>query len=75
MITTIIFGILLFSVVGKLISLAFKATWGILKIVFTVILFPVILIIMAVSGLMVVALPILIIVGIVLLIKTFVRRV
>lgn len=65
---TFLFICLLLTVVGKLILLAFKATWGIAKIICTVVLFPAILIVLALSGLMVVAFPILIIVGIVLLI-------
>ena len=67
---TLIFTLLLLGFVGKLISLSFKATWGILKFVFTIILFPGILIVLAISGFMVIALPLLIIGGIILLVRT-----
>ena len=65
---TLIFSILLITLVFKLVLLALKATWGITKIIFGVILFPAVLIVLAVSGLMVLAFPILIIAGIVLLV-------
>jgi len=67
---TLIFTFLLLSVVVKLICLAFKATCGITKVIFSIVLFPAFLVVLAVSGLMFVAIPILIVAGIVLLIKT-----
>lgn len=63
----LIFIILMFVVFGKLIMLAFKATWGIAKIVCSIVLLPALLIILAVCGLIYVALPILVIVGIITL--------
>ena len=51
----------------KLIVFAIKATWGITKIVFGIILLPIVLIVLALSGLIVVALPILLIVGLITL--------
>ena len=37
---TALFIILMFAVFGKLILFAFKASWGILKVLFTIIIFP-----------------------------------
>lgn len=66
---TLLFTLCLIAFVFKLVLLALKATWGITKVIFTIVLFPAFLIIMAVSGLMVVAFPILIIAGIALVIR------
>ncbi len=60
---TIIFLLLMIVVFGKLIWLAIRAAWGITKVLFSIVFLPIILIILALSGLMVVALPVLIIVG------------
>jgi hypothetical protein len=62
---TLLFVILLFVVFSKLLVLSIKATWGIIKILFTLICLPVILIVLVIGGLIYIALPILIIVGIV----------
>ena len=64
-----IFTILMFVVFGKILIFAFKATWGISKILFSVVLLPLFLIILVVTGLISLALPILVIVGIVSLCK------
>lgn len=60
---TILFLLLMIVVFGKLVWLAIRAAWGITKVLFSIVFLPIILIILALSGLMVVALPILIIVG------------
>lgn len=62
---TLLFVICMFGIFGKLIGLAFKMTWGIAKVLFTLVFLPVILIGLAVGGLLVVAFPLLIVVGIV----------
>ena len=62
---TLLFIFLLFVVFGKLLALSIKATWGITKIIFTLVCLPVILIVLVLGGLIYIALPILIIVGIV----------
>lgn len=67
---TLFFVGLLIAVMIKLICFAIKAAWGITRVVLTIVLFPAVLVIMAFSGLIVVALPILIITGIVLIIKS-----
>lgn len=48
---TLIFGILLILVCGKLLWLAIKAAWSITKILFTIVFLPIVLIAIAVSGL------------------------
>lgn len=63
-----LFTILMFVVFGKILIFAFRATWGISKILFSVVLLPLFLIILVVSGLITLALPILIVVGIVSLV-------
>lgn len=62
---TLIFIVLLLSVVGSMVGLAFKAAWGITKVVFSVILLPVALIAMVICGLLPLALMILVIMAIV----------
>ena len=60
---TILFLLLMIVVFGKLIWLAMRAAWGITKVLFSIVFLPIVLIVLALSGLMVVALPVLIIVG------------
>ena len=62
---TLLFIICFFAVFGKLLMFGIKAAWGISKFLLTVVLLPVILIGMVVGGMMSVAFPILIVVGIV----------
>lgn len=66
---TLVFIILMCAIFGKMIGLAVRASWGIVKIVFSVIVFPVVLIVMAVSGLVAFAIPILLVAGVVLICK------
>ena len=69
---TLLFIILMFGVFGKLVGLAVRATWGITKICFRLIFLPVALIALAVCGLMYIALPLLVIIGILVLVKALV---
>ena len=62
---TLLFVICMFGIFGKLIGLAFKMTWGIAKVLFTLVFLPVILVGLAMGGLLVVEFPLLIVVGIV----------
>lgn len=62
---SIIFAIGMICVFGKLVIFGIKAAWGISKFLLTVVLLPLILIALVVGGLMYIALPILIVVGIV----------
>ena len=62
---SIIFIILMLVVFGKILKFAIKATWGIAKIVVFLVLLPLILVGLVLSGVIVLALPILIVVGII----------
>ena len=57
--------LLLFMIFGKILIFAVKATWGITKIICTVLLFPLVLVGMVVIGMIKIALPVLLIVGII----------
>ena len=62
---TLLFIICFFAVFGKLLMFGSNAAWGISKFRLTIVLLPVILIGLAVGGLIYLAFPILIVVGIV----------
>ena len=66
---TFLFFELLFGIFGKLIWLAVKAAWGISKIVFSIVFLPVVVLVLFFSGLVYVALGLLVVIGIVSLIK------
>lgn len=65
----LIFLIIMFLVFGKIFTLALKGAWGLTKILFTLIFFPIIIIGLGLSGLIVVALPLLLIGGVVAMIS------
>lgn len=67
---TVLFIILMFAVFGKMIIFAFKASWGILKVLLTIIIFPLFLIGLFFSGLVYIALILLLIAGIVSVVKS-----
>lgn len=67
---TLIFIILMIMVFGKLLLWSIKAAWGITKILFTVVFLPIILIALALSGAIYIAIVLLIIGGIVALVKS-----
>ncbi|MCI5622347.1 hypothetical protein BHF70_07080 [Anaerostipes sp. 494a] len=60
-----LFGILMLIVFGKLLIFAVKASWGIVKILFTVALLPLILVGLVMGGLIYIAFPVLLIIGII----------
>lgn len=62
---TILFFILMLMIFGKLLIFGIKAAWGISKFLLTVVLLPVILIGLVIGGLFSVALPILLVIGVV----------
>ena len=66
---TLLFSIMMLIIFGKLFIFALKASWGIVKIIFTIVLLPVILIGLVFAGLMYIAVPVLVIIGIVSLVK------
>lgn len=67
---TAIFVILMIAVFGKILKVALKASWALVKVVLGLGILPIALIVLAIVGLVKFALPILIIIGIVVLIKT-----
>lgn len=70
---TIFFIALLLWFIGSVLRLAIRATWGITKIVFSLIVLPVVAIVAAFAGLMTIALPVLLVVGIITLIANLIR--
>lgn len=71
---TFIFIILMLGVFGKLIGVAIKAAWGITMVLFAIVLLPIILIGMVISGLVTFAIPILVIIGLVTVVKSLRAR-
>ena len=65
---TLLFIILMFGIFGKMIGLAFRATWGITKIFFRLIFLPLVLIGLVLGGLIYIAVPVFVIVGIILMV-------
>ena len=70
---TFIFIILFLCFVGKMIAFAFKAAWGITKKSFAIIFFPIFIIAVFLSGLVYVAIAVLLIAGLVSLIGSIVK--
>lgn len=58
---TLLFCILMFTVFGKLALLAIRAAWGISKVLFCLVFAPLFLIVLLISGLVYIALPLLVI--------------
>ncbi|MBD5519531.1 MAG: hypothetical protein HDR07_13980 [Lachnospiraceae bacterium] len=58
---TLLFCILMFTVFGKLALVAVRAAWGISKVIFCLVFAPLFLIVLLISGLVYIALPILLI--------------
>ena len=67
---SLLFAICIIWFVGKFFIFGLKASWGNMKLLCTVILFPVILIGMVIGGLMYIAFPLLIIGGIIALVTS-----
>lgn len=66
---TLLFLILFFMVFGRLAGFAFRATWSMVKVFLFMIFLPAIIVMMVLGGLIYIALPVLVIVGIVSLLK------
>lgn len=62
---TFIFTIFMFLIFGKILVLAVKAAWGISKIIASVVLLPLFLIGLVAVGLIKIAFPVLLIVGVI----------
>ena len=67
---SLVFSIMMLVVFGKLLGLAIRASWTVLKIIFTLVFLPVILIGMCVAGMIYIAIPILIVLGIISIIAS-----
>ena len=67
---TLIFLICMFGVFGKLLGLAIKMTWGITKVVLSLVFLPVILLGLVLVGLIHIAFPILVVIGILAVISS-----
>ena len=66
----LIFMICMFGVFGKLFFFGLKAAWGISKFVLTIVFLPLILLVMVAGGLISIALPVLLVIGVVGLIAS-----
>lgn len=66
---TLLFIILFFGIFGKLASFAFRATWSLTKIFLFVFFLPAMILVMVFGGLIYIALPVLVVVGIVSLLN------
>lgn len=60
----ILFTILMISVFGNLLGFAVKATWGLAKVLITLVFFPIVLIGLVMAGALYIAIPVLIVAGI-----------
>lgn len=60
----------MFMIFGKLLIFAIKASWGIARILVTVLLLPIILIVLVMAGFIYLAVPFLLIAGVISLVKT-----
>lgn len=60
---TLLFMVLMIVVFGKLLIFALKASWGIAKVLLTIVFLPLILVCLVLAGLVYVAVPILLVVG------------
>ena len=71
---TLVFVSLMNGVFGKLIGIAVRMSWGITKVLFTLVFLPFVLIALAIGGLVAIALPLVVVVGIISLVCGAVRR-
>ena len=71
---SLLFVICMFGVFGKLFFFGLRAAWGISKFVLTIVFLPLILVGLVVGGLISLAFPILIVVGIIALISSVTSR-
>jgi len=61
----LIFIILMFIIFGNMLGFAVKAAWGVSTIICTIILLPVFLIVLVIMGLIGLALPLLVVIGLI----------
>ena len=67
---TVLFTILTFIVFGKLLIFAIKASWGLASILVTVLFLPFVLIGLVVAGFVYLAVPLLVVAGVISLLKS-----
>ena len=60
---TILFSLLMFMIFGKILMFAIRAAWGVSKVVASMILLPILLVGLVLAGLVKIALPLLLIIG------------
>lgn len=72
---TLICLFLMIGIFGRLFGVAFKMTWGIVRVLFTLVFLPLILIGLIIGGIFYIAIPALIIIGIITLITSLARTV
>lgn len=65
---TFLFFILMMIIFGKILLFAIRATWGISKMVFSLVFLPLFLIGLVLKGLLILALPLLAVIGIIALV-------
>ena len=66
---TLIFFVLFFAVFGSILKFSLKAAWGITKLVVGLVVLPILMLALLFYGLLVLAVPVLIVLGIVFLVK------
>ncbi len=66
---------LMIVIFGRLFGLAFKMTWGVVRILFTLVFLPLVLIGLIIGGIFYIAIPALIIIGIISLITSLARTI
>ncbi len=72
---TLICMFLMIGIFGRLFCLAFKMTWGVVRILFTLVFLPLVLIGLIIGGIFYIAIPALIIIGIISLITSLARTI
>lgn len=70
----LLFIILMFLVFGAVLKFAIRATWGILKLIVGLVILPILFVVMVFGGLLTLAVPLLILLGIVFLVKLTVAK-
>ena len=63
----LIFWILMLAVFGNILMFAIRMTWGITKVLFSLVLLPVTLVVLVLGGLLRIAFPLLAVIGLILL--------
>ena len=66
---------LMIGVFGRLFGLAFRMTWGVARVLFTLVVLPLVLIGLIIGGIFYIAIPALIIIGIISLVTSLARTI